>query len=91
MNFQRVLCRKLPSRSYVIVINIFSSTIELLKQTNIIIGYASSEKQEDTVVNGDTNQGHFTVGTSSKIIVTKLNTVNVKTLERCFRKKNDSK
>ena len=56
---------------------------------DIIIGNAAGERQESIIVNEGTNDRDFTVGTSSKNLVTNENTVNVQTLERCFYWKND--
>ena len=55
----------------------------------MIIGNAASERQENIVVSEDTNDQDFTVGTSSNNIANNENTVNVKTLERCFNEKID--
>ena len=48
---------------------------------NVIIFNAASGRQENMVFNEDTNDQHFTIGTSSDILVTNENTLNVKTLE----------
>ena len=56
---------------------------------DIIIGNASSETQENTVVNGGTNDRDFTVGTSSNNLAANENIVNVKTLERSFIERID--
>ena len=56
---------------------------------NMIIGNAFSERQENIVVNGGTNDRVFTVGTSSNISVANGNAMIVKTLERCFNEKTD--
>ena len=50
-----------------------------------------SESQENTVVVEDTNDGDFTVGTSSNNTVINENAVNVKTLESCFNERCDRK
>ena len=51
---------------------------------DIIIGNTASERQENVMVNEDTSDRDFTVGTCSNNSATNENTVNVKTLERCF-------
>ena len=58
---------------------------------DIIIGNAASDRQENIIVNEGTNGRDFTVGTSNNILATYENTVNVKTLERCFNEKIDRK
>ena len=45
----------------------------------IIKGKAASERQENIMVNGCTNDRDFTVGSSSNDLATNENTVNVKT------------
>ena len=54
----------------------------LLSATLLVIG-------KKIVVNEGTNDGDFTVGISSDNLVTNENTVNVKTLEKCFIERND--
>ena len=56
---------------------------------DIIIGNAARERQESIIVNEGINDRNFTVGTSSNGLATNENTVNVKTLERCFNEKID--
>ena len=56
---------------------------------DIIIGTTASERQENIKANEGTNYRDLTVGTSNKNLVTKENTVNVKTLERCFNGRID--
>ena len=51
---------------------------------DIIFGNTASERQENTRVNEGTGERDFTVGTSGKNLMANENTVNVKTLERCF-------
>ena len=51
---------------------------------DIIFGNAASESQENTVVNGGTKDRDLTIDAFSNNIVVNENTVNVKTLERCF-------
>ena len=51
---------------------------------DIIIGNTASDRQENTIVNEGTGHRDFTVGTSGINLTTNENTVNVKTLERCF-------
>ena len=56
---------------------------------DIIIGNTASESRENTVVNEGTKERDFTVDTSSNNLAINENTVNVKTLERCFNKRID--
>ena len=56
---------------------------------DVIIGISAGEIQENVVVNEGTNDRDFTVGTSSDNLLTNENTVNVKTLERCFIERID--
>ena len=56
---------------------------------DMIIGNAASERQENTVVNGGTDDRDFTVGTSNNDSVVKRNAMSVKTLERCFNERID--
>ena len=56
---------------------------------DMIIGNTVSERQENVVVNEGTNDQDFTVGTSSNNSVGIGNTMNVKTLERCFNERID--
>ena len=56
---------------------------------NMIIGNAASERQENTVVNGSTDDRDFTVGTSNNDSVVDGNAMSVKTLERCFNERMD--
>ena len=56
---------------------------------NMIIDHAASGRQENIVVNEDTNDRDFTVSTSSNNIAVDESTVNVKTLERCFNERID--
>ena len=56
---------------------------------DIIIGKSASERRENVMVNEGTNDRHFTVGTSSKNMMTNESTVNVKTLQRCFNERTD--
>ena len=55
----------------------------------MIIDSAVSERQENAVVNEDTNDRDFTVSTSINDSVINESTVNVKTLERCFNERID--
>ena len=64
------------------------SQLDDFDQDNII-GNAASERQENIVVNEGTNDRVFFVGTSSDNLVSNENTVNVKTLERCFNERID--
>ena len=56
----------------------------------MIIGNATSGRQENIVVIEGTNDRDFTVGTCSNNIAINESTVNVKTLERCFNERIDS-
>ena len=56
---------------------------------SIIIGNTADEGQEKIMVNEGTNDRNFTVGTFCDNLVTNENTVNVKTLERCFNERID--
>ena len=56
---------------------------------DVNIGNAASERQENIVVIGGTNDRDFTVGTASNNIAINESTVNVKTLERCFNERID--
>ena len=58
---------------------------------DIIIGNATSERQENIAVVEGTNDLDFTVGTSNNILVTSENTVTVKTLEKCINERIDRK
>ena len=55
----------------------------------MIIGNTASERQENIVASEGTNDRDFTVGTSSNNKAINENTVNVKTLERCFYERID--
>ena len=56
---------------------------------DMIIGNAAGERQENVVVNEGTNDQDFTVGTSNVSSIVNGNTMNVKTLERCFNERID--
>ena len=56
---------------------------------DMIIGNATSERQENVVVNEGTNDQDFTVGTSNVSSIVNENALNVKTLERCFNERID--
>ena len=56
---------------------------------DMVVDNAASERQENIVVNEGTNDRDFTVGTSSNSIAKIDDTVNVKTLERCFNERID--
>ena len=56
---------------------------------DMIIGNAVSERQENVVVNEGTNDRDFTVSSSSNNAAVNENTMNVKTLERCFNERID--
>ena len=56
---------------------------------HIMIGNTASEKQENIIVNLGTGDRDFTGGTSDNNLMTNENTVNVKTLERCFNERID--
>ena len=51
---------------------------------DIIIGNTVSDRRKNATVNEGTGDQDFTVGTSGNNLMTTENTVNVKTLERCF-------
>ena len=55
----------------------------------MIIGNDASERQENVVVNEDTNDRDFTVSNSSNNTAVNESAMNVKTLERCFNEKID--
>ena len=70
------------------------SNKRLLSQLNdfdrdMIIGNAVSERQENAVVNEDTNDREFTVGTSSNDSVVNGNAMSVKILGGCFNERID--
>ena len=55
---------------------------------DVNIGNAASERQKEiTVVSEGINDRDFTVSTSSNNMAINGNTVNVKTLEKCFTEK----
>ena len=56
---------------------------------DVIIGNATSGRQENVVVSGGTNDQDFTVGTSNVSAVVNENVLNVKTLERRFNERID--
>ena len=56
---------------------------------DINIGNATSERQENVVVNEGTNDQDFTVGTSNVSSIVNENALNVKVLERCFNERID--
>ena len=56
---------------------------------DMIIGNATSARQERVVVNEGTNDQDFTVGTSNVSSIVNENAMNVKTLERCFNERID--
>ena len=65
------------------------SNKRLLSQLNdfdqdMMIGNAASERPENVVVNEGTNDQDFTVGTSNVSSIVDENTLNVRSLERCF-------
>ena len=55
----------------------------------IIFGNSANERQENTIVKEGTGDRDFTVGTSNSNLTTNENAVNVKTLERFFKERND--
>ena len=57
----------------------------------MIIGNAASERQEYAVVNEGANDRDFTVGTSSNDSIVNGNAMSLKTLERCFNERIDTK
>ena len=56
---------------------------------DMIIGNTVSERQENAVINEDTNDRDFTVGTSKNDSVINGKAVSVKSLERCFNERID--
>ena len=56
---------------------------------DMIIGNATSERKENTVVNEGTNDRDFTVVTSNGISIVNGNLLSVKTWERCFNERID--
>ena len=58
-------------------------------EQDMIIGNATSERQESVVDNDGTNDQDFTVGTSHTNSINNENALNVKTLERCFNERID--
>ena len=56
---------------------------------DMVIGNDAIERQENTVVSEGTNDQSFTVGTSGNNMAIIQSTVNVKTLERCFKQRID--
>ena len=56
---------------------------------DMIICNAASERQENIMVNGSTNDQDFTIGTSNVSSIVSGNAMNVKTLERCFNERID--
>ena len=56
---------------------------------DMMIGNAASGRQESNVVSEDTNNRDFTVSTSSDNIAVNENTVDMKTLEKCFNETID--
>ena len=58
---------------------------------DIIFGNAASEKQQIVEVNEGTVDQEFTVNFNSNNITANENSVNVYTLERCFKEKIDEK
>ena len=67
---------------------------ELLSQLDdfdqdIIIGNTVSDRRENVTVKKGTDELELTVGFSDNNLMTNENTVNMKTLERCFNEKID--
>ena len=56
---------------------------------DVIIGNATSERQESNVVNEGTNDRDFTVTASSNDMTVNKISMDVKTLERCFNERID--
>ena len=56
---------------------------------DIIIGNTANERQENTIVNEKAGDWDFTFGTFGNNLMTNENTVNAKTLERCFNERID--
>ena len=55
---------------------------------DMIFGNAVSERLENAVVNEGTDDQDFTVATSNNDSVVNGSAMTVKTLERCFKRKN---
>ena len=66
----------------------FFSQLDEIDQ-DIILGNTVRERQENIIVKEGTSDRDFTVGTSGNNLKTNENTVNVKTLERCFNERID--
>ena len=58
---------------------------------DMIIGKRTSDRQESVMVTEGTNDQDFTVSTSNVSPTVNENTLNVKTLERCFNERIDRK
>ena len=56
---------------------------------DMFIGNAASDRQESVMVNEGTNDQDFTVSTSNVSPTVNENTLNVKTLEKCFNERID--
>ena len=56
---------------------------------DMIIGNTSSERQENVVADGGTNDQDFTVSNSGNNTAVNESAVNVKTLEKCFNERID--
>ena len=56
---------------------------------DVIIGNTESSRQKSVTVNGGTKDQDFTAGTSNVGSVVNENTLNMKTLERCFNERID--
>ena len=56
---------------------------------DVIIGNTASERRENVVVNEGVDDQNFTGGTSNVSSIINENTLNVKTLERCFNERID--
>ena len=56
---------------------------------DVIISNTASDRQENTIVTEGTGDRDFTFVTSDNNLMTNRNTVNVKTLERCFIERID--
>ena len=58
-------------------------------EQDVINDNTASDRQENATINEGTGDQNFTVGTCDNNLMTTENTVNVKTLERCFNEKID--
>ena len=59
-------------------------------EQDVFFGDAANSGQQKFVVKNGTNDREVTVSNSGSISTTRMNTVNVQTMEKCFNEKNDS-